>query len=52
MNDSAIITLNAGSSSLKFSVYAAGAEPHLLALGQVENLGGDSLLSIAASTQD
>lgn len=52
MNNSAIITLNAGSSSLKFSVYAAGSEPQLLALGQVENLGGDSLLSIAAATQD
>ena len=52
MNSSAIITLNAGSSSLKFSVYAAGQQPQLLALGQVENLGGDSLLGIASLDQD
>ncbi|MEX0286335.1 MAG: acetate/propionate family kinase [Paracoccaceae bacterium] len=36
---SAILTLNAGSSSLKFAVYESGAEPVLLAAGQVENLG-------------
>ncbi|WP_171176863.1 acetate/propionate family kinase [Ruegeria sp. HKCCD8929] len=36
---SAILTLNAGSSSIKFGVYQAGAEPELLQLGQVENLG-------------
>jgi len=36
---SAILTLNAGSSSIKFAVYRAGSEPHLLQAGQVENLG-------------
>ncbi|MEX0316498.1 MAG: acetate/propionate family kinase [Ruegeria sp.] len=36
---SAILTLNAGSSSIKFGVYQAGVEPELLQLGQVENLG-------------
>ena len=52
MSSAAIITLNAGSSSLKFSVYAAGQEPSLLALGQVENLGGDSLLSMSSPHHD
>ncbi len=36
---SVILTLNAGSSSLKFAVYEAAADPVLLAAGQVENLG-------------
>ncbi len=40
---SALLTLNAGSSSIKFAVYLAGkapgAEPELLRAGQVENLG-------------
>ncbi len=36
---SAILTLNAGSSSIKFGVYETGAEPVLLQTGQVENLG-------------
>jgi len=37
----AILTLNAGSSSIKFAVYLAGdpGEPELLQAGQVENLG-------------
>ncbi len=35
----AILTLNAGSSSIKFAVYQAGPEPHLLQAGLVENLG-------------
>jgi len=34
-----ILTLNAGSSSIKFSIYATGKEPKELARGQVENLG-------------
>lgn len=34
-----ILTLNAGSSSIKFGVYLAGEEPKLLRAGQVENLG-------------
>ncbi len=36
---SAILTLNAGSSSLKFAVYEAADEPVLRMTGQVENLG-------------
>ena len=44
----AILTLNAGSSSLKFSVYELGAEPRELAHGQVENIGTPhGLLSFA-----
>lgn len=34
-----LLTLNAGSSSIKFGVYLTAAEPELLLLGQVENLG-------------
>ena len=36
---SAILTLNAGSSSIKFSIYTAGTDPSLVAVGQVESLG-------------
>jgi len=36
---SVILTLNAGSSSIKFGVHETGVEPPLLASGQVENLG-------------
>jgi acetate kinase len=35
----AILVLNAGSSSLKFSAFAAGGESSLLARGQVEGIG-------------
>lgn len=43
----ALLTLNAGSSSLKFGVYAAGeGEPELLQTGQVENLGPLARLSV------
>jgi len=35
-----ILTLNAGSSSLKFSVFEPGAEPRECAHGQVEDIGG------------
>ncbi|MCR9123754.1 MAG: acetate/propionate family kinase [Phyllobacteriaceae bacterium] len=38
MSDAVILTLNAGSSSIKFAVYAQGDEPALRASGQVENL--------------
>ncbi|MBO9448726.1 acetate/propionate family kinase [Tropicibacter sp. R16_0] len=34
-----LLTLNAGSSSIKFGVYLSAPEPELLLLGQVENLG-------------
>jgi acetate kinase len=43
---SLIITLNAGSSSIKFSVYEAHAEPALLQKGQVENLGPAAQLQL------
>ena len=36
---SVLLTLNAGSSSLKFAVYAVADDPDLLMRGQVENLG-------------
>lgn len=36
---SAILTLNAGSSSIKFGVYLTSPEPELIQVGQVENLG-------------
>ncbi len=38
---SRILTLNAGSSSIKFSVYEAGDPPSLDAGGQIESLGSD-----------
>ncbi|WP_349365051.1 MAG: acetate/propionate family kinase [Roseitalea porphyridii] len=38
MFDTAILTLNAGSSSIKFAVFAPGDDPALRASGQVENL--------------
>lgn len=41
---SLIFTLNAGSSSVKFSIYAQGPEPELLLVGQVENMGADAQL--------
>jgi acetate kinase len=40
------LTLNAGSSSLKFALYAAGDPPRQLAEGQVENIGGEGKLTI------
>lgn len=36
---STILTLNAGSSSIKFGLYGAGTEPALRARGQVEGIG-------------
>lgn len=39
MSGETVLTLNAGSSSIKFSVYSAAEEPRLVARGQVENLG-------------
>jgi len=55
---SAILTLNAGSSSIKFAVYLAsknGGDPELLQAGQVENLGPVAQLVLkgeAAQTVD
>lgn len=39
MSDKAILTINAGSSSIKFSVYEANGDPHELGHGLVENIG-------------
>lgn len=44
---SAVLTLNAGSSSIKFGAYLTGDEPDLLTSGQVENLGPVALLTVA-----
>lgn len=46
MPNDVILTLNAGSSSIKFGLYAARAEPELLAVGKVANLGPAAQLSI------
>jgi acetate kinase len=42
--DSLILTLNAGSSSLKFTAFrlAGGGEPDLLASGQIEGIGASA----------
>ena len=45
---SGILTLNAGSSSIKFGAYLSGSEPELLMTGQVENLGPTARLSVAS----
>ncbi|MEO0914143.1 MAG: acetate/propionate family kinase [Pseudomonadota bacterium] len=45
---SLILTLNAGSSSLKFSVYRAAEEPECLVAGQVERLGPDAQLILTS----
>lgn len=48
---SAILTLNAGSSSIKFAVYLTGdGDPELLYVGQVENIGGAAELKLAGDT--
>ena len=44
-----ILTLNAGSSSVKFGVYDCACEPALLHSGQVENLGPVAVLDIDRS---
>ncbi|MGF1474124.1 MAG: acetate/propionate family kinase [Geminicoccaceae bacterium] len=46
MSADTILTLNAGSSSIKFALYAFGAEPEELARGQIENLGPAARLKI------
>ncbi|WP_116131963.1 acetate/propionate family kinase [Tropicimonas sp. IMCC34043] len=40
----AILTLNAGSSSIKFSVYLAGEDPTEIAVGQIDGLGPSAKL--------
>ncbi|MHC0053458.1 acetate/propionate family kinase [Actibacterium sp. D379-3] len=48
MSDQAILTINAGSSSIKFSIYERGDEPHELGRGQVEKLGPAAQLEVHA----
>lgn len=51
MNDT-ILTLNAGSSSIKFSIYSSAAEPVQRVRGQVENLGPTARLIIEETDED
>lgn len=44
-----IFTLNAGSSSVKFSIYEHTSEPELLLVGQIENMGADAQLVLDRS---
>jgi acetate kinase len=46
--DDAVLTVNAGSSSIKFALFAAVAELPRLALGEVENIGAAPHLKIRA----
>lgn len=48
---SLILTLNAGSSSIKFGLYAAGADPTEEARGQIDALGPAARLEIEAGGQ-
>ncbi|NJO38594.1 MAG: acetate kinase, partial [Rhizobiales bacterium] len=47
-----VLVINAGSSSLKFSVFRADdpASPHLMAGGQVDGLGGVPRFRVSAPT--
>jgi len=51
VSEAAILTLNAGSSSIKFGVYSAAEEPDLLAIGQVSNLGPAAEMEIEEAGQ-
>ena len=50
--DSVILTLNAGSSSLKFAAFrlANGGEPNLLASGQIEGIGATAKGSVKTAS--
>lgn len=41
-----ILTLNAGSSSVKFAAYKPGSEPQLVMKGQVDGIGSDAWLKL------
>lgn len=45
-----VLAINAGSSSIKFSIYEADDDPAELARGQVSGIGGNSRLSLRAGT--
>lgn len=47
MSTDAILTLNAGSSSIKFAVFQAGDEPQEMVHGQVENVGPQARMIVA-----
>ena len=49
---SIILTLNAGSSSIKFGVYAAAKDPTPIAGGQVENLGSAARLDLDGQSRE
>lgn len=51
MSDQAILTINAGSSSIKFSVYENGDQLHELAMGQVEKLGPNARFVLESPQQ-
>ena len=36
---STVLTLNSGSSSIKFALYTAGASPQLMLSGKIERIG-------------
>ena len=46
MNDPVILTLNAGSSSIKFGLYEPAQEPNEIVSGQVSNLGPAARLAV------
>lgn len=52
MSPDRFLILNAGSSSLKFALFSAGADPQALHRGQVEGLGGRARLQIRAAGID
>ncbi len=52
MSGGLILTLNAGSSSIKFGLYAAGAEPEERLRGQVDRLGPDAKLVLDGAARD
>lgn len=47
-----ILTLNAGSSSIKFALYAARERLDVHLRGQVENIGGAAMLQVTAANDD
>lgn len=49
---SVLLTLNAGSSSVKFAVYKVGDTPELIAAGQVDGLGPDARLILETATRE
>lgn len=49
---SALLTLNAGSSSMKFALYVVGEEPGELLHGQVDGIGGSAQLRLHTEDQD